>query len=138
MTRVTVFFYGLFMDPVLLRGQGIEPENPRAATVAAYRLAIGKRAAMLPDPRGSVWGVAYDLTHEEIDRLYGDATLTAYREAAVIAVPVAGPPFAALIYTLSPEEVGAPPNADYARRLADILTQLDAPEAAVTLAKQFV
>ena len=43
MTRVTVFFYGLFMDPALLRDQGVQPENPRAATVAGYRLAIGAR-----------------------------------------------------------------------------------------------
>ena len=138
MTRVTVFFYGLFMDPALLRDKGVEPGNPRAATVAGYRLAIGERAAMLPDPRGSVWGMAYDLTHEEIDRLYGDATLADYREAAAIAVPVAGPPFAALIYTLDPAQVGAPPNADYATALAETMGRLGAPDAAVTQAKQII
>jgi len=138
MTRVTVFFYGLFMDPTLLREHGVQPENPRAATVTGYRLAIGARAAMLPEARGTVWGLAYDLTHAEIDRLYGDATLADYREAAVTAMPTAGPPFAALIYTLPPDAVGPVRNTDYAAALTRTMVRLGAPDAVISQVKQAV
>jgi hypothetical protein len=48
--RVSVFFYGLFMDPELLRGKGLQPENDRRACVRGMRLRIGKRAALEVEP----------------------------------------------------------------------------------------
>ena len=59
--RVSVFFYGLFMDQELLRAKGLEPLNPRRARVGGWRLRIGDRAALEPDVDGEVHGFVVEL-----------------------------------------------------------------------------
>jgi hypothetical protein len=73
-----VFFYGLFMDAGLLRARGIEPAAMRGASVQGFALRIGLRATLVPASGDRVFGVAMELTHDEIDRLYSDPSVQAY------------------------------------------------------------
>jgi hypothetical protein len=124
--RVNVFFYGLFMDPELLRGKGLRPENARRARVRGTRLRIGQRAALEPDANGVVHGMLIELTHGDIERLYAEPSVSSYRPEAVLAEPDTGEPLAALCYNL-PSVPTDEPNLEYVRKLREIATRLGLP-----------
>jgi hypothetical protein len=126
--RVPVLFYGLFMDPDLLRASGMDPVNPRRAIVRGMRLRIGERAALEMDPDGVVYGVLMQLTHSEIDRLYAEPSVASYRPEAVIAQPDEGPPVAALCFNLPSAPDPQERNPEYAEKLRELGTRLGLPD----------
>jgi Gamma-glutamyl cyclotransferase, AIG2-like len=125
--RVSIFFYGLFMDPELLRAKGTNPMNPRRARVRGMRLRIGQRAALEADAGGEVHGFVFDLTHAEIERLYAEPSVAAYRPEAVMAEPDEGGPLAALCFNLPAAPETRERNAEYLRLLRDLATRLRLP-----------
>ena len=124
--RLSVFFYGLFMDPELLRGKGLHPENARRACVRGMRLRIGERAALELDPDGIVYGMLLELTHGDIERLYAEPSVAPYRPEAVLAEPDESEPVAALCYNL-PSAPMDEPNLEYVRKLRALATRLGLP-----------
>jgi len=78
-----VFFYGLFMDDLLLREKGLDPQNPRLAAVENFSLVIGDRASLVPFQGTTVYGVLFSLTQSEIDDLYSENSVSAYRPESV-------------------------------------------------------
>jgi hypothetical protein len=127
MRQVTTFFYGLFMDEDLLRQQGLAPTRERVAAVADYDIRIGRRATMVPQDGSSVWGVAFDLTPAEIERLYEEPSVRDYRPEAVLATSTESGAFAALCYTIEAEP-DAPANQDYAAKLVALAKRLGLPD----------
>jgi gamma-glutamyl AIG2-like cyclotransferase len=129
---VAVFFYGLFMDDALLRQKGVTPRDGRPASVDGFSLVIGARATLVPMAHRTVYGIVYSLTHAEIDALYSEASLTAYRPEAVLARVDDGSIVPALCFNLpsppSPDER----NADYAARLRTLAERLGLPPAYVS------
>jgi hypothetical protein len=125
--RVSIFFYGLFMDSDLLRGKGLHPVNARRACVRGMRLCIGERAALEVDPGGAVYGILVELTHGEIERLYAEPGVAMYRPEAVLAEPEDGAPLAALCYNLPSAPSAPEPNPEYARKLRDLAARLGLP-----------
>jgi hypothetical protein len=125
--RVSVFFYGLFMDPELLRAKGLEPLHPRRARVGGWRLRIGNRAALDPDVDGEVHGFVVELTHAEIERLYADPGVAVYRPEAVIAEPEGGSPIAALCFNLPSAPDPQVRNPRYVSQLRELATRLGLP-----------
>ena len=125
--RVSVFFYGLFMDPELLRAKGLEPLNPRRARVGGWRLRIGNRAALEADPGGEVYGFVVELTHEEVERLYAEPGVAAYRPEALIAEPDGGSPIAALCFNLPSAPDPDERNPRYVEQLRELATRLGLP-----------
>ena len=87
MTPVTtdVFFYGLFMDAAVLEAKGVPSTQRRLAVVRGWALRIGQRATLVPSPNASVHGVLMTLQLADVDRLYADASVQAYRPVAVFA-----------------------------------------------------
>jgi hypothetical protein len=130
--RVSIFFYGLFMDPDLLRGKGLQPENARRAYVRGMRLRIGERAALEFDPDGLVYGVLVELTHGEVERLYAEPSVLPYRPEAVLAEPDGGKPLAALCYNLPATPSTQQPNPEYVRKLREVATRLNLPAGYVS------
>jgi hypothetical protein len=124
--RIRVFFYGLFMDPDLLRDRGLRPVNARRASVRGMRLRIGERAALALDPVGVVYGILVELTHGDIERLYTEPSVSLYRPEAVLAEPDEGEPVAALCYNL-PSAPTDQPNLGYLRKLRELATRLGLP-----------
>lgn len=125
--RIAVFFYGLFMDPDLLRDKGAHPVNIRPASVPGFALRIGQRATLLENPGAHAYGILMELTHDEIERLYAEASVRAYRPEAVLAELGDGSSVPALCFNLvdppSPEEA----NAEYAAKLRDLAHRLKLP-----------
>lgn len=129
--RIEVFFYGLFMDADILRTRGANPTNMRAASVPGFALRIGQRATLLRDPRGRAHGILMELTHAEIDQLYAEPSVSAYRAEAVLCELKDGSRVPALCFNLvdppRPEEA----NAEYAAKLRDLAGRLGLPSGYV-------
>ena len=125
--RISVFFYGLFMDAEALRAKGINPTSPRRGRVEGYSLRIGQRATLIPDAKACVYGVLMDLSHQEIEQLYAEPSVRVYRPEAVLAELDNASRVAALCFNL-PEAPGLDERNDvYAQRLRDLASRLDLP-----------
>lgn len=122
--RIAVFFYGLFMDADLLSTKGVNPSNARAASVPGFALRIGQRATLVGDPGGRAHGILMELTHAEIDQLYRETSVRAYRPEAVLCELKDGSRVPALCFNLieppRPEEA----NAEYAAKLRELAGRL--------------
>jgi len=125
--QVDVFFYGLFMDQELLRSKGLEPQNSEIASVSGLALRIGQRAALVPDERGKVYGIVMSLTLDEVEHLYSDPTVQAYRPQAVLARLASGGQVAALCYNLREPPLPSERNPDYAAKLRVVAEKVGLP-----------
>ncbi len=125
--RVAVFFYGLFMDVDLLRAKGATPEGVRSASLPGFALRIGQRATLIKNAGSIAHGVVMQLSHEEIDKLYSEPSVAAYRPEAVVIQPEVGTSIPALCFNLvvppGPEEA----NPEYAAKLHDLAQRLRLP-----------
>ena len=125
--RIDVFFYGLFMDAELLRAKGVNPTNLRAASTPGFALRIGQRATLVRNPHGRAHGILMELTHADVDRLYEEPSVQAYRPEAVLCKLHDGSQVPALCFNLveppRPEEA----NSEYAAKLRDLAARLGLP-----------
>ena len=125
--RVTGFFYGLFMDEAVLTEAGVAARIPRMAYVQDFGLRIGRRATLVPETGGRAYGMLYDLTHDELGKLYGAPGLEDYRPEAVMAHLLEGGSQPALCYNLLDAPAPGEANAAYAKRLSEALERLGFP-----------
>lgn len=133
---VAVFFYGLFMDAQLLTARGITPSGSSRAHVDGYRLVLGNRATLVPAAGFSAHGVLMHLERKELERLYADPSVSAYRPATVRAVLGDGTVVDALCYNLPQAPSSDPPNRDYARKLHELGIRLGLPAPYLATIKQ--
>jgi hypothetical protein len=125
--RVAVFFYGLFMDEELLRAQGLEPEGGEPAELEGFTLRIGHRAALVPDAAGHVHGIIFSLTLSELDRLYSEPGVRAYRPQAILARPAGGGVIPALCYNLPDPPSPTERNPEYTAKLRAVGRKVGLP-----------
>jgi hypothetical protein len=122
-----VFFYGLFMDEELLRAKGLRPQRAELAWVDGLALRIGQRAALVPVPGARVHGVVVSLTLAELEKLYSEPSVQAYRPEAVLAELANGGVVAALCYNLSPPPAATERNPKYAAKLRAVAQKVGLP-----------
>ena len=127
MRRADVFFYGLFMDEELLHAKGVKPESAEHAAVDGFALRIGQRAALVPTPGGRVHGLVFSLTLSELDRLYSEPSVQAYRPQAVLAQLASGGVIAALCYNLPHPPSPTERNPEYADKLRALALKVGLP-----------
>ena len=125
--RIEVFFYGLFMDADLLRAKGVNPTNIRAASVPGFALRIGQRATLLPNPNGLAHGILMQLTQAELEQLYSESSVRAYRPEAVLCEVSTGSPIPALCFNLIEPPRPDEANSEYATKLRDLAGRLGLP-----------
>ncbi|HEY7566560.1 MAG TPA: gamma-glutamylcyclotransferase family protein [Gemmatimonadaceae bacterium] len=125
--RTEVFFYGLFMDQDLLRAKGIEPLAVELASVPGFALRIGQRATLVPSPSGEAHGVVMSLTLAELDRLYSEPSVQAYKPQAVLAQLAGGGTIAALCYNLPEPPAASERNPEYAAKLRVVAEHVGLP-----------
>ena len=126
--RVEVFFYGLFMDADALREKGFHPADARQASVEDMALLLGERATLVPQNGGSVHGMLMSLTHAEVDRLYAEPSVAAYRAEPVLASLRDGGIVAALCFNLPAVPAGARSNPEYAAKLRVAAKKMGLPD----------
>jgi hypothetical protein len=122
-----IFFYGLFMDPQVLEAKGIHPGDARLAAVPGFGLRIGARAALVPTPGGEVHGVLMKLSHADLEKLYSEPSVQAYRPEPVLAVARDGATVAALCYNLPEPPAPDERNPEYAAKLRALARRIGLP-----------
>ena len=130
--RIDVFFYGLFMDEALLREKGMKPFNRRLASVENFSLRIGTRATLVPSPDETVHGVLFSLTHSEVDALYEEASVSAYRPEAVSAQLEDGSIVPALCFNLPVPPPMTERNPQYVSKLRELAGRIGLPQSYVS------
>ena len=125
--RVEVFFYGLFMDEALLREKGLRPGGRRVARVENFRLFIGERATLVPREGSEAHGVLFSLTPAEVDALYSEDSVSAYRPEAVCAQLPDGTFVPALCFNLPAPPAPGERNPQYASKLRRLAARLGLP-----------
>jgi hypothetical protein len=125
--RVDVFFYGLFMDEIILQAKGLAPQSPERATVEDFALRIGQRATLVPSTTSRVHGIVFSLTLSELDRLYSEPSVQAYRPHAVLARLDDGHFVAALCYSLPGPQLSEA-NPEYAAKLRAVAQKVGLPK----------
>lgn len=123
------FFYGLYMDPDILRSKGVEPRLPRKASAPGYQLRIGKMATLLrvPEAEAEAHGMVYALTHAEIHTLYWGSGLDAYVAEAVLVKTEQGDILATLCCNLLQPPADHESNPEYRDKLKACLQKLGLP-----------
>ena len=124
---INVFFYGLFMDAEALRANGFHPVNARQACVPGMSLQIGRRATLIPDPARCAYGFVIGLSHPEVEQLYAEPSVAAYRPEAAIAQLMDRSCLAALCFNLPPSDEPVQANPEYAERLRVVANRLGLP-----------
>jgi hypothetical protein len=123
---IDVFFYGLFMDPAALRAQGLDPRGLRKARVSDMALQLGNRATLVRQVGAAAHGIIMTLTKAELELLYSDPSVAAYRPEPVTAECADGTTVEALCYNLQfPDRAGA--NPDYAIKLRIVARRMGLP-----------
>lgn len=125
--RIEVFFYGLFMDEELLRSKGAQPVSVRMAAVPGFELRIGQRATLLQNANACAWGVLMQLTHSEVEQLYSEPSVQAYRAEAVFVQVRDGSFIPALCFNLLNPPAPEEKNPEYAAKLKQLAIRLKLP-----------
>ncbi len=125
--RIDLFFYGLFMDEALLREKGIRPKNRRVASVDNFCLVIGARATLVPCTGQTVYGVLFSLTHDEVDTLYSETSVSVYRPEAVVAQAADGTAAPALCFNLPLPPSAEERNPQYVAKLRELANRIGLP-----------
>jgi hypothetical protein len=124
---VDTFFYGLYMDPQVLKDAGVAPRSARKASAAGFALAIGKRATLVRAHGSTAWGMVYALTLDELAKLYGAPGLEAYQPQDIEVALENRAIIPARVYVLSQPPAPGERNPDYADKLKAALTRLGFP-----------
>ena len=130
--RIGVFFYGLFMDDALLREKGVNPVNRRMASVENFSLIIRSRATLVPCEGRTAHGVIISLTHEEVDALYSEDSVSAYRPEAVSARLADGSVIPALCFNLPVLPSQDERNPRYVSKLRELAARTSLPPSYVS------
>ena len=130
--RIDVFFYGLFMDEAVLREKGLSPAGRRVARVENFRLVIGERATLVPREGFEAHGVLFSLTPGEVDALYSEDSVSAYRPEAVCAQLADDTFVPALCFNLPAPPALSERNPLYASKLRKLAARLGLPAGYVS------
>jgi len=128
---IDIFFYGLFMDEALLREKGFHPISRGNAAVEDFELLITQRATLVPSAGKVVHGVVFSLTHDEVNKLYADPSVSMYRPEAVLARLPEGNSIPCLCFNLPTVNTTDERNTDYVAKLRALATCLNLPPSYV-------
>ncbi len=121
-----MFFYGLFMDEIILAQKGIKSRNAVSGCLDGYSLRIGERASLLPDDDGQAYGLVMEVPSGDVNALYSEDSVADYLPETVIVVLTNGAKVEATCYNL-PREMVTGTNKAYAASLLKLATRIGFP-----------
>lgn len=123
-----VFFYGLFMDEILLKTKGIKPSEVSVGFVDGYGLLIGERATLIRRLDSRAYGAMMEIAPGEVKELYAEDSVADYLPEPVTVELMDGTQFEATCYNLPSDKVTGTNN-HYADSLLDIAIRLGFPDS---------
>jgi hypothetical protein len=90
-------------------------------------LMIGARATLVPCGNGRVYEVVFSSTHDEVDRLYSEESVSTYRPEAVLAELNDSDVIPAVCFNLPVAPSPREKNPAYAAQLRDLARQVGLP-----------
>src|SRR5207244_11640057 len=122
-----IFLYDIFREQELLRAKGLKTTGAKRAAVNGFVTRIGQRTALVPTAGARVHGVVMSLTLAELERLYSEPSVEAYKPQAVLAQLAGGGLIAALCYNLPQAPSPTERNPDYAAKLRAVAQKVGLP-----------
>lgn len=120
--KVRVFFYGSFINRVVLAEAGLKPDRVEMARLWGFDIRIQPLANLVRSDRHCVYGIVCEATHAELTKLYSQSWVGAYLPEAVMVETAGARLLSALCYIApEPEAPAAGPSAaaaDYIDRIA--------------------
>lgn len=120
------FFYGLYMDPDLLRTLGADPIDPRPARLEGYRLDLHGPAKIVPAPGRTVCGMIIGLSPQHLLSLYSGGSTREYRSIEIMVLDAESRPIPVICYN-RPLRDGIPFNRDYLEKLLVVVRRVGLP-----------
>ena len=120
------------MDAALLREKGVCPVNRGIASVENFSLVIGARATLVACQGRTVFGVLFSLTQMELDALYGEASVSAYRPETIAAKLADGSVIPALCFNLPEPPFITERNLQYVSKLRELAETIGLPKEYVS------
>jgi hypothetical protein len=102
------------------------------ASVENFRLVIGARATLVPCEGATVHGVVFSLTRGEVDALYGEDSVSAYRPEFVTARLADGGFTRALCFNLPAPPTAGERDGQYASKLRELAARIGLPPGYVS------
>jgi AIG2-like family len=126
----SIFFYGLFMDEVLLKKNGVNPSNSTLAHIEGYGLRIGERATLVESEVESVYGVIMSLNTEDVNNLYSADSVSDYIPEDLVAITSNNETLPVISYNLPLAKLTGQ-NKEYAKSLSLVAKKVGLPSAYV-------
>jgi hypothetical protein len=126
--EIMVFFYGLFMDALLLASKGVRPMEATVGYVDGYGPRIGKRATLQPEANSRAYGVLMKIASKDAAALYADPSVADYVAETVVVTLPGDIRVSAVCYNLPAAKL-AGTNPDYVAALLALATRLGLPES---------
>ena len=120
------------MDEALLREKALDPQNRRMAFLENFSLVVGARASLVPCQGSRVYGVLFSLDQGEVDMLYSDVSVSAYRPENVIVNLADGSAVPALCYNLPIPPSTEEQNPQYVSKLRRFAEKIGLPQSYVS------
>ena len=128
--KVSVFFYGSYMNPDVLGEAGFTPDHFQTATLSGFDIRIQPLANLVRTDGGCVYGLLTVATHAQLTRLYAharDVLGGTYLPYPVVVETHDGHLTPALCY-LAPSLEPAPPSNEYIDRIVKPARQHGFPD----------
>jgi len=126
--QIMIFFYGLFMDELLLVSKGVHPMEPTIGYVDGVGLHIGKRATLLPKTNSRTYGVLMKIASDDAETLYSEPSVADYIAEPVVVNLPGNTQVSAVCYNLPAAKLTGT-NAEYAAALLALATKLGLPDS---------
>ena len=120
------FFYGLFMDEVLLKSKGFNPSYFEIACIEGFGLRIGERASLVESKGERAYGLIMFMSHEELKALYGEESVSDYVPEILTVTTSNNQNIVATTYNLPVEKLTGQ-NREYACSLATLAKNVGLP-----------
>jgi AraC-like DNA-binding protein len=127
-TRVSVFFYGSFIDLNVLAKTGYHPDHISVARLDGFDIVVRPLATLIPSADQSVYGILTTATHHELAELYGQDWVRDYLPEAVIVTTNDGTPHPALCY-IAHGRTSKRPFENYLERIRTAAPRLGFPQS---------
>lgn len=137
-SRVAVFFYGSYINPLVLAEADLRPASFEVARLRDFDIVIRPLANLVARPGHTVYGVLTAATHPELERLYRHAAEIlggVYLPEAVLVETDSGakPALCYLSHTLEP----APASDSYIDRIVAPARDFGFPETYIEQLESF-